>query len=60
MDLLIGEDKTTIEDEDGFTSFNLGIGIYAPKDESNTKVVESIILFREGYYNPVQSSSFET
>ena len=38
-------------DEVGFNSNKFGIGVYAPdKNECNSKI-ESVIIFRQGYYN---------
>lgn len=37
-------------DEIGFTSYKFGIGVYAPyKSELNSKI-ESVIIFKRGYY----------
>jgi hypothetical protein len=38
-------------DDVGFTSYKYGIGVYAPyKSELNAKI-ESVIIFRRGYYD---------
>lgn len=44
---------TEIEEDDyGFTSYQLGIGCYAPEKEENFDCLpESIIIFRYGYYD---------
>ena len=40
-----------VEDNDsGFTSFEHGIGIYAPYEDEEPDKVESIIVFKKGYY----------
>lgn len=41
-----------VEDNDsGFTSFEYGIGVYAPYEEDEPDKVESIIAFKKGYYD---------
>lgn len=45
-------DSEIILDEDGFTSKKYGIGVYCPSwRESEELLVESIIVFCEGYYD---------
>jgi hypothetical protein len=41
-------------DDSGFSSYKLGIGIYAPKcrEDENCKI-EGLIVFKEGYYDDV-------
>jgi hypothetical protein len=45
------QDKDIEENESGFSSFELGIGIYTPDrlDEPD-RAVEGIIVFKKGYY----------
>lgn len=38
-------------DEVGFTSNKFGIGVYAPNKDDNDANVESVIIFRKGYYD---------
>lgn len=38
-------------DEVGFTSKKFGIGVYAPNKDENDAEVESVIIFRQGYYD---------
>ena len=47
----IGSIDSNLEiDEVGFTSYKFGIGVYAPyKSELNSKI-ESVIIFKRGYY----------
>jgi hypothetical protein len=50
--LLRWEDPNLEEDELGFISYNLGIGIYAPnKTESPTMNAESVIVFKDGLFD---------
>ncbi|MEA1230309.1 hypothetical protein ODQ17_13115 [Acinetobacter sp. IRS14] len=45
-------DKDIAIDEDGLTSFKLGIGLYEPNYEEEPMLpVESVIVFVEGYYD---------
>ncbi len=45
-------DETLELDSSGIISHQLGIGVYAPGwDEEEAQVVESAILFEEGYYS---------
>lgn len=45
-------DSEIIIDDDGLTSYKLGIGIYAPSaDGDPTYVAESVIVFERGYYD---------
>jgi hypothetical protein len=38
----------------GFTSYKFGVGAYAPnKDDSPNEMIESVIVFRKGYYDLV-------
>lgn len=38
-------------DETGLLSFRLGVGLYVPEmDEHGNGIVESVIVFRDGYY----------
>lgn len=52
IESFIGNMDPDIEiDEVGFTSYKFGIGVYAPyKSEINSKV-ESVIIFKRGYYD---------
>lgn len=44
-------DESVEIDESGLTSFNLGIGFYAPNfQEENYNPVESVIVFSKDYY----------
>lgn len=46
QDLMIKKDGA------GFTSYKLGIGIYAPSAETEPdELVEGIIIFKNGYYD---------
>lgn len=46
------QDSNIELDETGLLSFKLGIGLYAPElEQSEDCVVESVIVFREGYYD---------
>jgi hypothetical protein len=46
------EDEEIEDDYDGFTSFKLGIGIYAPeKLEKRNPKIERVIIFMKGYYD---------
>ncbi|MBP7516013.1 MAG: hypothetical protein KA791_15805 [Flavobacteriales bacterium] len=48
----LSHDHDLIEDEVGFTSHVLGLGVYAPDGkEDPTSLCESIIVFRQGYYS---------
>lgn len=38
-------------DECGFTSYAYGIGVYAPYKYEENAVVESVIIFKNGYYD---------
>lgn len=38
-------------DDVGFTSYKLGIGVYAPFKYENNAIIESIIIFKKGYYD---------
>lgn len=38
-------------DEVGFTSNKFGIGVYAPNKDDNDAEIESVIIFRQGYYD---------
>ena len=50
--LISGLDTEVEIDGDGVTSFNLGVGFYAPNYEENPKApIESMMVFRKDYYN---------
>ena len=38
-------------DEVGFNSNKFGIGVYAPNKDDNDAEIESVIIFRQGYYD---------
>lgn len=43
-------------DDSGLTSFLLGVGVYAPlSEEDPDQPIESMIVFREGYYDSAHS-----
>jgi hypothetical protein len=45
-------DETIVVNDDGFTSFKYGIGVYAPlAKEQPEEPVEAIIVFEKGYYD---------
>lgn len=51
LNLLLKVDENIEEDETGFTSYLLGIGIYSPnKKQLKNSDVEGIIVFKKGYY----------
>ena len=52
MNWISQQDKKIDIDENGLTSFKLGIGIYAPghEEDENAKV-EAVIAFETGYYD---------
>lgn len=45
------QDKKIVEDDSGFSSFELGVGVYTPdKVDEPDRAVEGIIVFKKGYY----------
>lgn len=51
IEQLIKKADLEIEIDDvGFTSNKLGIGVYAPFKYETNAIIESIIIFRRGYY----------
>jgi hypothetical protein len=45
-------DPSAEEDEAGLTSFELGVGLYAPSAQKEPQLpVESVIVFEKGYYS---------
>lgn len=38
-------------DEVGFNSNKFGIGVYAPNKDDSDSEIESVIIFRKGYYD---------
>ena len=51
-EILIKLDDQVQLDEDGLTSYKLGIGIYAPSSGSNSAApIEGVIIFGNGYYD---------
>jgi hypothetical protein len=50
--LIYSLDNNVVNDNDGLTSFTLGVGFYAPHYNDNSSLpLESIIVFRQGYYD---------
>lgn len=48
---ITSQDSDVELDETGLLSFKLGIGLYVPDiEDSEDSLVESVIVFREGYY----------
>jgi hypothetical protein len=51
-ELMLGFDPEVVFRDDGFTSFALGIGMYAPSCRKDRLLpVESVIAFQRGYYD---------
>ena len=49
---IISQDSDIELDETGLLSFTLGIGLFVPElEDSEDSLVESVIVFREGYYD---------
>lgn len=38
-------------DEVGFNSFKYGIGVYVPNKDEDEAKIESVIIYKKGYYN---------
>ena len=52
LDELKQYDEDIEEDNTGFISYKLGLGIYAPeKDDFPNKPAEGVIIFKEDYYD---------
>lgn len=48
---IISQDSDVELDETGLLSFPLGIGLFVPElEDSEDSLVESVIVFKEGYY----------
>lgn len=49
-------DPAAVTDNDGCTSFALGVSLYCPADvERQRESIEAVLVFREGYFGPSSS-----